>query len=93
MDLSEKTPQPHGKYPPVTALPARHYDQCDDTCTVDCGHCKGAVKPKRTPKHLARPTVKSMLAERRVARERGQALLTGRVYPSAPGKHAAEVTA
>ncbi len=21
------------------------YDQCDDTCTVDCGHCKGAGIP------------------------------------------------
>jgi hypothetical protein len=23
------------------ARPARRFDQCDDTCTVDCGHCKG----------------------------------------------------
>jgi len=21
------------------------YDQCDDTCTVDCGHCKGRGRP------------------------------------------------
>jgi len=21
------------------------YDQCDDTCTTDCGHCKGAGRP------------------------------------------------
>lgn len=25
------------------------YDQCDDTCTTDCGHCKGAGKPETTP--------------------------------------------
>lgn len=24
---------------------AHRYDQCDDTCTVDCGHCKGAGRP------------------------------------------------
>lgn len=24
---------------------AERYGQCDDTCTVDCGHCKGAGKP------------------------------------------------
>jgi hypothetical protein len=29
----------------VKAQP-RRYDQCDDTCTVDCGHCKGAGKPE-----------------------------------------------
>lgn len=23
----------------------RRYDQCDDTCTVDCGHCKGNGPP------------------------------------------------
>ena len=23
------------------------YDQCDDTCTTDCGHCKGAGRPLR----------------------------------------------
>jgi hypothetical protein len=28
---------------PVGETPRpRRYDQCDDTCTVDCGHCKGA---------------------------------------------------
>lgn len=21
------------------------FDQCDSTCTTDCGHCKGAGKP------------------------------------------------
>lgn len=25
--------------------PGRRYDQCDGTCTVDCGHCKGAGRP------------------------------------------------
>jgi len=24
------------------------YDQCDDTCTTDCGHCKGHGKPAQT---------------------------------------------
>lgn len=24
---------------------ATRYDQCDDTCTVDCGHCKGQGVP------------------------------------------------
>lgn len=28
----------------MTHSPAR-YDQCDDTCTVDCGHCKGQGPP------------------------------------------------
>jgi hypothetical protein len=23
----------------------KRYDQCDDTCTVDCGHCKGQGPP------------------------------------------------
>ena len=23
----------------------RRYDQCDETCTTDCGHCKGAGRP------------------------------------------------
>lgn len=23
----------------------RRYDQCDETCTTDCGHCKGAASP------------------------------------------------
>jgi hypothetical protein len=27
----------------------RRYDQCDDTCTTDCGHCKGAGKPAKEP--------------------------------------------
>jgi hypothetical protein len=22
------------------------YDQCDETCTTDCGHCKSAGRPK-----------------------------------------------
>ena len=25
------------------------YDQCDDTCTVDCGHCKGQGRPAPDP--------------------------------------------
>ena len=25
---------------------SHRYDQCDATCTVDCGHCKGAGAPK-----------------------------------------------
>lgn len=25
------------------------YDQCDGTCTTDCGHCKGAVRPPGRP--------------------------------------------
>jgi hypothetical protein len=25
----------------VTATRPQRYDQCDDDCTVDCGHCKG----------------------------------------------------
>lgn len=24
---------------------AGRYSQCDDSCTVDCGHCKGAGAP------------------------------------------------
>jgi len=24
----------------------KRYDQCDGTCTVDCGHCKGKGRPK-----------------------------------------------
>lgn len=23
----------------------KRFDQCDETCTVDCGHCKGQGKP------------------------------------------------
>jgi hypothetical protein len=23
-------------------MSASRYDQCDETCTIDCGHCKGA---------------------------------------------------
>jgi hypothetical protein len=26
-------------------MSARRYDQCDGTCTVDCGHCKGQGPP------------------------------------------------
>lgn len=26
----------------VDGIAARRYSQCDATCTVDCGHCKGA---------------------------------------------------
>lgn len=25
--------------------PSIRYGQCDDTCTVDCGHCKGEGPP------------------------------------------------
>ena len=25
---------------------SHRYDQCDATCTIDCGHCKGAGKPE-----------------------------------------------
>jgi hypothetical protein len=27
----------------------RRYDQCDGTCTVDCGHCKGNGRPEPAP--------------------------------------------
>lgn len=27
----------------------RRYDQCDEMCTVDCGHCKGRGKPVGLP--------------------------------------------
>jgi|SRR5690606_23282 len=27
------------------AAPRFRYDQCDDTCTTDCGHCKGQGRP------------------------------------------------
>jgi hypothetical protein len=38
---------PVGEVPPVLTLgrSARRYDQCDETCTTDCGHCKGAGRP------------------------------------------------
>jgi hypothetical protein len=32
------------EHAPDTATPGerpRRFDQCDDTCTTDCGHCKG----------------------------------------------------
>ena len=29
----------------TTTTPRHRYDQCDATCTVDCGHCKGAGRP------------------------------------------------
>jgi hypothetical protein len=28
------------------------YDRCDDTCTTDCGHCKGAGKPMTAAERL-----------------------------------------
>lgn len=28
-------------------MTAQRYDQCDDTCTADCGHCKGHGRPTR----------------------------------------------
>lgn len=42
--------------PPVSAPGTTHlaehrrqrYDQCDETCTTDCGHCKGAGRPTYT---------------------------------------------
>lgn len=27
----------------------KRYDQCDDTCTADCGHCKGRIPPIGPP--------------------------------------------
>jgi hypothetical protein len=27
----------------------KRYDHCDGTCTVDCGHCKGAGEPEHAP--------------------------------------------
>jgi hypothetical protein len=30
---------------PDLALRPRRYDRCDETCTTDCGHCKGLGKP------------------------------------------------
>lgn len=26
----------------------KRYDQCDETCTTDCGHCKGQGRPTST---------------------------------------------
>lgn len=26
----------------------KRYGQCDETCTADCGHCKGAAQPVKT---------------------------------------------
>lgn len=31
----------------------RRYSQCDGTCTVDCGHCKGAGRPPSDLERLA----------------------------------------
>lgn len=37
--------------PPATPRP-RRYDQCDHTCTVDCGHCKGQGPPAADPAEM-----------------------------------------
>lgn len=29
------------------------YDQCDHTCTVDCGHCKGQGPPRNLEPRVA----------------------------------------
>jgi len=29
------------------------YDQCDESCTTDCGHCKGAGPPSEAPSRVA----------------------------------------
>lgn len=31
---------------PTEGSAARRYDQCDESCTTDCGHCKGEGPPK-----------------------------------------------
>jgi hypothetical protein len=45
-----------------TTRPQR-YDQCDDDCTVDCGHCKG----KGRPEPLAALRDRLMRADRELA--------------------------
>lgn len=43
-----------------TPRPTR-YDQCDETCTTDCGHCKGKGKP--TDASRALQTVNEVLTD------------------------------
>ena len=43
---------PNAQRPPIR----RRYDQCDDTCTTDCGHCKGQGPPAANPLAIPRCT-------------------------------------
>lgn len=36
----------HLSWPSGRPYPPRRYDQCDETCTTDCGHCKGQGPPE-----------------------------------------------
>lgn len=52
IELTMRHVEPGESVRPVTpaatraeASRAQRFDQCDGTCTVDCGHCKGAGRP------------------------------------------------
>ena len=42
-------------------MTARRYNQCDSTCTVDCGHCKGKGKPVGSPDPISDEAVRAAL--------------------------------
>lgn len=50
------------------------------------------MKQQTAPKHRAHPTRGSRALDRTVRRERVAWFMAGKQYPSAPGKHAAEVS-
>lgn len=55
------------------------YDQCDDTCTVDCGHCKGAGRPDPVVSPVQGEAVETLLGiEPRVLGEAIEAELVDR---------------
>jgi hypothetical protein len=37
---------------PMNTTRPQRYDQCDDDCTVDCGHCKGKGRPVDFPTYM-----------------------------------------
>lgn len=46
-----------GSVPVATSARPQRYEQCDGTCTVDCGHCKGQGPPVATPTEPERPEI------------------------------------
>ncbi len=53
---------------------ASRFDQCDDTCTADCGHCKGQGPPTLDPEVIAvvDATVRNWEQHRDEARDTGE---------------------
>lgn len=60
---------------PVAERSPRRYDQCDETCTADCGHCKGkgiphgwAWREYTTTPHFRSPDFGAWLVEEQLDR-------------------------